>query len=251
MNILVRYFMNIYNFFFLYKSYFFIIFFIILILIIIILFTLCCYILYKFFHIKFKKIYLDNYHGDSKKILLKYGNKRIKNVYLIKEKLYHGYYIKIINNFLKYFLNKNYDLGNYCHTSFIFDIDLGNNIIKKIKLNKNFYLNITENFSIYNYQEMKCNKIKNKKYTLNYILNKTKKNINSKKFFNWNLTYNCQFFTKKILSSMKLLNSNNLKFVEYLNVYNLIKKVKCEDKMCIYIHNILLNILVFIYKLFF
>ena len=250
MNIIIHYFMNVYNFLLLYKSYFFVIFFIILIFIIIILFSLCCYFLYKFFHIKFKNIYLDNYHGDSEKLLLKYGDKRIKNVYLIKEKLYYGY-TNFLIKFLKYIFKRNYDLDNLFHTSFMFDIDLGNNIIKKIKLNKNFYLNITDNFRIYNYQEIKCNKIKNKKYTLNYILNKTKKNINSKKFFNWNVTYNCQFFTKKILSSMKLLNSSNLKFVEYINVYNLSKKVKYEDKMFYFIHSFFLNILVFIYKLIF
>ena len=54
-----------------------------------------------------KKIYLDNYHGDSDKILKKYGNYPIKNVYIVKERLNSSLHINIMDYFIKNFLKKN------------------------------------------------------------------------------------------------------------------------------------------------
>jgi len=250
MEIFIQYFMNIYNYLLLYKSYFLIIFFIILIFIIIILFSLCCYFLYKFFHIKIKKIYLDNYHGDSDKILKKYGNYPIKNVYIVKEKLNSSLHINIMDYFIKNFLKKNWNINNWSHISLIFDIKLDNNMISKIKINKNFFLNVTDNFNINGYEQtFLCKKIKNKKYTLNYVLNKTKNKINNKKYFNWNIYNHCQFFTKNVLQSMNILTKENLHYIDYLNSKKLAKEVKKKEEMYIYIFNIILNIITFFYKL--
>ena len=244
--------MNILNYILPYKYYIIFIILILLIIIIIILTSLCCYVLYKYYHIKFNKIYLENYYGDSDKILSEYGDSRIKNVYIVKEKLNNGLHVVILNNIIKYILKKEYDIGNLNHISLYFDIDLGNNIIKKIKINKNLFLNISENFNVSGYKQIiKCNKIKNKKYTLNYILDKTKKHINSKKYYNWDINNNCQYFTNKVLLSMKLLNNNNLRFMEYINTKKFTKEMGKKEEIYIYIFNLLLNITKYIYKIIF
>lgn len=244
---------EIHNFIYSYKYLFIIVFILILIFLILLLFSLCCFFLYKYFHIKYYKIYLDNYHGNSGELLSKYGDYPIKNVYILKEKLSNIKMIAILEKILNLlFFKKKYELGNLNHTSLICDVDLGNNIIKKIKINKNLYVNLMEDFNINGkIQEIKCNKLKNKKYTLNYVLNKTKNNINSRKYYNWSIHNNCQNFTKKVLLTMKLFNKKNIEFMEYKNVKLNSKTFKNKEKIFIYIFHFFINIICFFYKLFF
>ena len=70
-------------------------------------------------------------------------------------------------------------------------------------LDKNNCVNIRENFGINKFQEIKELKIKNKKLTINSILNSTQQRLGNKKYFNWNLyKNNCQEFTKEILITL-------------------------------------------------
>ena len=50
---------------------------------------------------------------------------------------------------------------------------------------------------------------------------------------------------------MKLLNNNNLRFMEYINTKKITKEMGKKEEIYIYIFNLLLNITKYIYKIIF
>jgi hypothetical protein len=242
--------MSLLNILYYYKIPIILIIFIILILSIMFLLGILLYYYYKFFNIKLNKIYLNDYLGESEKILLKYGDKPIKNMYIVKERLYNSYHVVFVKNILKYIFNKHYDIDNLYHISLVFDIKMGKNIVKKIKINKNLFLLISDNFEINGYKQIeKCIKIKEKTYTLNKVLNETK-NKNNNDFYNWDINNNCQHFTKNLLSSMNLLNKKNIDFMDYEYTNSITKSIKKKEEIGLYILYLYINITLFLYKLY-
>lgn len=192
----------------------------ILLLIIIIFFLglIVSYIIYKLFSIgvDYNCIFFDDYNKKTRKMLEMYGDLKIENIYIVRERF--GKLINLLFNLVTWF---EYDKvisysPNYVpqHIFFIIEIKCENET-KFLSLEKTHCINISSNFLIHpKYNLLKLKNIKNEGYTLNGILNKVQKKMGRKKFFNWNLvTNNCVKFSKEILI---VLNQNTLKNKKYI-----------------------------------
>jgi hypothetical protein len=197
-----------------YITIFFILFFIV---------SMISFIIVSYFVIKFLKLNIDNnniffyqYNKQSKKILDLYGNCKLTKVYLIRQPF--SKFISFLLNMLTLYnyeklIKESQDNFPY-HTLIVFEVKLDNGLKKMLLLEKNNCINISENFFINNCQEIKELKIKNKQYTINYILNKTQHRLGNDKYFNWHLyKNNCQEFTKEILKTIGKYTTTNKEFI--------------------------------------
>ena len=72
---------------------------------------------------------------------------------------------------------------------------------------------------INNSQQIKTLPLKNKKYTINSILNNTQKRLGNKKFFNWHVyKNNCQEFIKEILVTINKFSKYNKNYILSNNI---------------------------------
>jgi hypothetical protein len=202
-----------------------IIFTIIFIIVVFIIFVLLSYFILKFF-----KMALDNnnilfyqYSKKCQKLLNLYGNYYIKKIYLVREP-FSPLITFLLNIITLYNYNKlitdSQDNFPY-HSSIIFEIELPNKMKKLLLLEKNNSINICENFLINNSQQIKTLplKIRNKKYTINSILNITQKRLGNKKFFNWHVyKNNCQEFIKEILITINKYSKTNKEYILCNNI---------------------------------
>ncbi len=217
-----------------------IIFFIILLVFIFILFIIVSYIVIKILQrsIDDNNIFFYKYNKQSQEVLDKYGDYRIKNIYLVRQP-----FTKMItfglNLFTFYYYN---ELIQKCHEYYPYHTLLLVELQLKCKKNcvsgkresrtkfllveKNNCINISENFFISKSQEtipLEISKT-NKKITLNLLLNKTKDRIGSKLFFNWNIyKNNCQEFTKELLVTLDKMNPTIWEFIyrdKLMKLYN-------------------------------
>jgi hypothetical protein len=122
---------------------------------------------------------------------------------------------KIINiiSFYKYS-----DMFIPAHTSVIFEIKTDKKQINKfLKVEKNNYININENYNINRTQDIKYIRFNRKNsdcLTLNQILTKTRERVSNDKFFNWHIfSNNCQEFTKDLLITLGQYTKSNKQFV--------------------------------------
>jgi hypothetical protein len=150
-------------------------------------------------------MFFYDYDKTSKKILEKYGNFKIIKMYLVREPIKNFFlylmnlvtfykYNKIILNSKKYFPY---------HTYILLVINTENNIKKIISIEKNNTININEYFNVNNEQNFNSINIVENKYSINDMLNITKKRIGVKKFYNWNINKNnCQKFAKELIITM-------------------------------------------------
>jgi hypothetical protein len=181
-----------------------------------------CFIFFSYYVYNFFKInttncfFFKDYNEDIKSILDKYGDLKIKNIYILRQRL-PTFIFKFINivSFYKYS-----DMFIPDHTSLIFEIKskgLNNGLNKFLKLEKNNYININENYNINRTQDIKYirfNRKKSKGVTLNQILDKTRERVTDEKFFNWHIfTNNCQQFTKELLITLKQYTKSNEQYV--------------------------------------
>ena len=192
----------------------------------------CCLIIFiivSYFIIKFLQLSIDDnsvffykYNKKSKEILDIYGNCKIGKIYLVKQPL--GKMVTTILNIVTCFnykkciadLNENY----LYHTAFIFELITQDGNMKFILLEKNNCINISDNFNIYENQEIKPIKIY-KMFTLNKILSKTQCRIGNNSFFNWSIyKNNCIEFSKEILITLKKLNNKNKQFISCEKIVN-------------------------------
>uniref|UniRef100_A0A6C0KPW3 Uncharacterized protein n=1 Tax=viral metagenome TaxID=1070528 RepID=A0A6C0KPW3_9ZZZZ len=194
-----------------------IIFIIIFLVVSIILFIILSFTILKFFKIAIddNTVFFYKYNKKCQKMLDLYGDFEIKKMYLVREPI--GYWITLILNILTFFnynkmIKESQDNFPY-HSSIIFELQMPNNKIKLVTLEKRNSINISEIFLINQNQQLKTINLK-EKYTINSILKKTQKRIGNEKFFNWHVyKNNCQEFTKELLVSINKHNKQNKKFV--------------------------------------
>ena len=154
-----------------------------------------------------KKINTNLFYNDYKKssiqCLNKYGDFKIKKLYLVKkplENLFHKLVFKIFSLF---------KFQNYPnHIQLVCIVKSNDNKLKHIMIEKNNGISISTDFSFWEKQELLELKIK-KKYTINILLNLIKKDMGKDKFFNYCMyKNNCQTF---ILSFLKVINNMQYK----------------------------------------
>jgi hypothetical protein len=217
-------------------------------IILLILFIIVSYIVIKILQrsIDDNNVFFYKYNKQSQEVLDKYGDYRIKRIYLVRQP-----FTKMItfglNLFTFYYYN---ELIEKCHeyypyhTLLLVEIQLKkekmtneNNIFKKqfkengsrtkfLLVEKNNCINISENFFMSKSQEnipLEISKT-NKKITLNKLLDSTRDRIGSKLFFNWNIyKNNCQEFTKELLVTLDKMNPNIQEFIyrdKIMKLYN-------------------------------
>jgi hypothetical protein len=180
-------------------------------------FVFCSYYIYNFFKLNTKNYcFFKDYNEHVKSILDKYGDCKIKNIYILRQTL-PAFVFKIINivSFYKYS-----EMFMPEHTSLIFEIKFNkrNKCPNKfLKVEKNNYININENYNINRTQDIKYIRYKSKNcksVTLNQILDKTRVRVSDEKFFNWHIfTNNCQQFTKELLITIGQYTKSNEQYV--------------------------------------
>ena len=160
----------------------------------------------------------DKYNNKSKTILNKYGDCKIKRLYLIKNSV--SYYMQMQLNIFtgfkynKYIHESKKEDNHKYHVSLLFELYTAFGI-KFIKLEKNNRIHISETINICDSTEiMEIDFTPSNLHTLNEILTITKNNIGSDVFYNWNLyTNNCQHFVKEILLSINCFKTDEYNFI--------------------------------------
>jgi hypothetical protein len=188
-----------------------------------ILFVLLSYLILKFFKMTLddNNILFYQYSKKCQKLLDLYGEYEIKKIYLVREPFSPliTFLLNVIT-FYKYnkLITESQDNFPY-HSSIIFEIELQNKMKKLLLLEKNNSINLRENFLINNSQQIKTIPFKNKKYTINSILNNTQKRLGNKKFFNWHVyKNNCQEFIKEILVTINKFSKYNKDYILSNNI---------------------------------
>lgn len=217
-----------------YYLYFFII--ILIIIISILLLFIITYSIIKFFN--FKKntldLILNDYTNNSKNILNLYGDYKIINIYLMKKPLTKPI-LFLFNLFSLYKYN------SPLHNTIIFELKLSNNKHKFIFLEKSNTVNLSDKIVILNNDKLKKIHIKKYNYSINSILNDTKKRVGYKNFFNWKLyKNNCKDFVKEILKTIKFYNKSNKNFI-YSDLNNKILKKIVKTNYLLYHATIISN----------
>jgi hypothetical protein len=188
-----------------------------------ILFVLLSYLILKFFKMTLddNNILFYQYSKKCQKLLDLYGEYEIKKIYLVREPFSPliTFLLNVIT-FYKYnkLITESQDNFPY-HSSIIFEIELQNKMKKLLLLEKNNSINLRENFLINNSQQINTLPLKNKKYTINSILNNTQKRLGNKKFFNWHVyKNNCQEFIKEILVTINKFSKYNKDYILSNNI---------------------------------
>jgi len=163
-------------------------------------------------------IFFNQYNKKCQKILDKYGDEKINKIYIVRHPIsnVNGFIFNLVTLFqYNQIIIQSKENFPY-HVGIIFEISY-NNSNKLILLDKNYCINLSENFMIINkdeFMEIQINSKKNKTHTLNKILKKTKKRMGIDKFFNWKIfENNCQQFCKEILITLGEANKTNSNFI--------------------------------------
>ena len=198
-------------------------------------FSIVIFIIFSYCVLKLLKLNIDDhnflfykYNKKSQRILDLYGDCELTKIYLVRQS-----FSKLTTFILNIFTLYNYDKLIYesqCnfpyHISLVFEIKLPNNKNKFLMLEKNNSINLCDNFSINNTQEMKMIKIKKNKYTINSILKITKDRVGIEKFFNWHIhKNNCTNFIKEILISINQYNKICKKFIFHDNIDKVVQTI--------------------------
>ena len=207
---------------------------------IIILSTIICTILFiiSFFFILFG-LYLfvfallqistlyTGYNKNTQRIIKKYGNYKIKKMYFCKENLTS--FSRLTSNIATLYKYNKF-LKSCFHTSIILILAKSRNKVKLVRIDKlpsSIYLE--EDLRIQSYKKIKNVSIIKDKFTLKDLLDKTKKNMGSVKFFNWQIkSNNCQHFSKNLIESIqrkkkKIFTIQSVKFTKSeINILNIV-----------------------------
>jgi len=169
-------------------------------------------------------LFFYQYNNDSQKILNKYGDSKINKIYLIRQP-FNKYITFILNILTGYQYNKKLaESSDYLpyHVFIVCEIKKG----KKRKLllvEKNNYINLSDNFYIRKIQDTLSINVHKKNYTLNSILDVTQKRMGSKNFFNWHpYKNNCHEFTKEVLITIEKYNNFYKEFIFRDKMFQLI-----------------------------
>lgn len=191
-----------------------------------------------------ENIYFNEYNEESKIILKKYGDMKIKNIYLVRQPI-KKFSLMIGNlvTFYKYTDKLKKTLPR--HTYILIEIKMANKCLKTIMIEKNNYLKISGDFDVKETQERIKLKLKRnyKNKTLKEILKETKERMGKEKYFNWHIyRNNCHNITKEILKTLEVYKKNeefiseaydketipefNLHLINTLqNIYNIIEGI--------------------------
>jgi hypothetical protein len=221
------------------------------ILLCIVIFSIILFIAVTYIIFKKVKSNIDNsgilfyqYNKKSRATLEKYGDYEIKKIYLIRQP-FTKLMTLILNILTFYNYNKIVNHSNIFpyHTLLVFEIKLPKNKRKFILLEKNNSINICQDFTIQNTQDMKFINIKNKT-TINKILSTTQERIGDTNYYNWNLfTNNCIKFIKEILITTGNYNDSCKEFIQEENVNDVfIKTTFIPSDFSIHIINSVVNI---------
>lgn len=205
-----------------------------LFLILCFLFILISFYLFKYLQIKvFDKWYLNDYSRNNKKLLSEFGDWNIKYIYLVKEPISKFSYTLMNIISLNSFSNAIYkynDDNTPNHIFLILELNKGKER-KTCILEKNTCLNIGFNYMVTDKQ----NKLKikpSKNISLFELLEKTKKRVGSKEFFNFEIyENNCQKLAIEILITIDKYNKKTKKFLykEVLYCTEFIDEIFCFD----------------------
>jgi len=167
-----------------------------------IIFLLLAY-LFIYYLLQINTNFLD-YNIDTKKILDKYRDFKIQKMYYYKQDI-TNLTCFIINLVLRYKYYNHLKLNHPYHVGCILILKNSYNDIKILKIHKSHTgIYIYDNFKINSYKKIKNVSIHKNKYTLNEMLDITKKNMGEKNFFNWELkNNNCEDFVKNLIKSIQ------------------------------------------------
>ncbi len=140
-------------------------------------------------------------------MLQKYGNFPIKRIYLVRHPitLFMETALNIVTlNKFKHELNR-YKMKNQSesffpfHTMLYVELKISKRESKFLLIDKNNCIRISPKVKMTNNYELRDIRVKKNKYTLNEILETTRKRLGNDKFFNWELyKNNCQMLIKEI-----------------------------------------------------
>ena len=182
-----------------------------------IIFVVVSYYIVKMLQISIAQynLFFYQYNKESQKIIDKYGNYKINKVYLIRQP-FNKYINFILNILTGYQYNKIItESKEYLpfHVYTMFEIKKGKRR-KFMLVEKNNYVNISDNFCMRNIQDVISIKLNKQKYNLKSILDVTQKRMGIQNFFNWNpYKNNCLEFTKEILISLNQYNDVYKEFI--------------------------------------
>lgn len=222
---------------------------ILLFILLFILWIVISYYILKWFRKNIdQNLFFNNYTYNSINNLKKYGDLPIKNIYLARQPI-NKYLLKALNIISFYDYNKKvkmYIEKNKCnaffpfHTYIIIEVEMPNKFRKHLIIEKNNSININSSYNKKCNQELLKININKKKYTVNTILENTKKRIGVNKFFNWHIyKNNCQKFTEEILTS---LNKKNKKYTNFIYQNDFIKNFETSE-FTIHILNCSINLI--------
>ena len=232
---------------------FILIFFIVIICVFFIYLLLCIYFL-KWSGKKIYNVYndyfnLNEYNKLSNEVLNKYGNYKVKNIYICNEPF--DKFLIIFMNIYLFLINDKNNINilnkKLKHTSLIFEIEKPNDNNKFIFIDKTIILNIQLNSSKLNSNNLIKIDCYKHNYTINNILEKTLKRIGCNHFFSWKVfSRTCQTFTKEILITINKYN----KYKKFYRTQKKIVKKLPFNKICIFCINIISFFMLFTNTLF-
>lgn len=181
-----------------------------------VLWVITSFYMLKWFRMKIDReiVYFNEYNEDSKKVLGKYGKMKIKNIYLVRHPIQK--FTSILLNALTFYKYRDKLNKSLPHHTFVLMEIVDNGYTRRIIIEKNNYLKLSENYEVNSTQIVKRLKLKReiRNKTLNEILEETKNRMGNEKYFNWHLyRNNCHNVTREILVTLKAYTKKNKKFI--------------------------------------
>jgi len=145
---------------------------------------------------------ITDYNVKSKSVLDIYGDLKIKRIYLIKTPI--DTIIDLLFNLLSLYHWNKYKQPVTHHIFLLFEVEVERGVTKHVLVEKinGIYVNLEYIIKESN-QLIPIKFNKRKTYTINSILESTKKRIGLFNFYNWSLNSHCQIFTYNILKTIR------------------------------------------------
>ena len=156
---------------------------------------------------------ITDYNMNSKNVLNTYGDFQIKRIYLIRTPI--DTIIDLLFNVLSLYNWNKYKPPVTHHISLLFEVEVTKGVTKHVLVEKINGIYVNSEYIIKETHELIPIKLnKRKTYTINSILESTKKRIGLFHFYNWSLNSHCQIFTYNILKTI----SPKTKYKQYFDM---------------------------------